>query len=308
MNNNIRKKIVGKHWNGFPFLSSEKVKFDHHESIGRKSRREIHMFFINERYNNTYGKYYNLKYEHDEKGKFKIVLLDIEKSENKRIKKNIHNSLIGGILLSSMSICLIEFDVITSMYGYLLCTGLLAFYTSYLYFYNSVILRAVLDYKNKHLLLYPFTIFRMNEGGEDEEKKKILPHEKKKKNIFQKKQIILSLHEIEQVCKDRKYIKIYLKKKNLFSLLFKYNMILPFFIPRYKCSETNKPMNNTDVLYPYDFNNFNISAFCYNKKHGKDESVSSIPRVKKNVDGYPQDAMEEAKLLSLLRMEESLVK
>ncbi|ANQ07449.1 Uncharacterized protein PCOAH_00015730 [Plasmodium coatneyi] len=268
------------------------------------NRREIHVFFTHNR--KEQGNLLNIKRYGQGRDNSKVVLLDVEKCEGEKMKKKIHKYLIGGVLLSSMCICLIEFDVVTSLYGYLLSCGLLAFYTFQLYSCNSVILRAVLDVKNRHLLLYPFT-FMTTQG--------------------MKKQIIVSLHEIGPIRTRGNFIRIYFKEKNLLSFLVQHRMLSPLRIPRYPCAQTSEPAKeDVDVLYHYDYNNLNVSAFG---QRGSGERpgvghassigaasmgaasigaasvgtthVGTLPRVRKNAEGYPLNVREEAKLLSLLR-------
>ncbi|CRG99548.1 conserved Plasmodium protein, unknown function [Plasmodium relictum] len=227
----------------------------------------IHILYTNE---NKGNKFLNFKNKTDYENK-KIVLFDIE-SKDKNIRKKINRTFIGSILLSSITISMIELNLINNIYGYFISTSLIVFYTIYLLFYNSLILRAVLDYENKNLLLYPFTLLKRN-------------------NL--KKQIIISLHEIKKINKIKKYIQLYLKKEKSISI-FNY---IPLHLPRYNCSKTSIPKkNNKDILYSYDFNNLNISVF--NEKRSKVD----VPNIKKNIEGYPLDLIEENKLISLLKI------
>ncbi|CRG96884.1 conserved Plasmodium protein, unknown function [Plasmodium gallinaceum] len=231
------------------------------------SKSYFHILFTNE---NKGNKFLNFKNMTDFENK-KIVLLDIE-SENRNIRKKINRTFIGSILLSSITICLIELNLIYNIYGYIVSVGLIIFFTIYLLFYNSLILRAVLDYENKNLLLYPFTLLKRN-------------------NL--KKQIIISLHEIKKINKLKKYIQLHLKKEKSVSI---FNFI-PLHIPRYNCAKTSLPKENKkDILYSYDFNNLNISVF--NQKRSKID----VPNIKKNIEGYPLNLIEENKLISLLKL------
>ncbi|EUD64678.1 hypothetical protein C922_04934 [Plasmodium inui San Antonio 1] len=262
--------------------------------LRRSGSRHIHVLFTNRR--KEYGSLLSIKKYGEGRDSSKMVLLDVEKCEEKKMKKKIHRYLIGGVFLSSMCICLIEFDVIRSLYGYVLSCGLPAFYIFQLYSYNSVILRAVLDVKNRHLLLYPFTVIARR---------------------GMKKQIILSLHEIGLIRTHGNFIKMYFKGKSLLSFFFQHNMLSPLCMPRYTCSQTSEPAKgDVDVLYHYDYNNVNVSAFGQGDVGGRGgvggvapvgtasmggASPGALPRVRKNAEGYPLDVREEAKLLSLLR-------
>ncbi|SBT01722.1 conserved Plasmodium protein, unknown function [Plasmodium malariae] len=235
----------------------------------------MHVLFTNEK--KAYNKFFIFKsgMENEHSSKSKIVLFNIEEERNKIIRKKINNSLIGGVIISSLSICLIEINIISSLCGFVISAGLILFYIFYFLFYNSVILRAVLDIENKSLLLYPYMIL-------------------KRKNL--KKQIILSLHEINKVNKVNNYIQLYLKKPKI-KIIPNFNLFIPLHIPRYNTSKTSKPQeiaNSRDVLYPYDYNNLNISVFSQ-RKH-----MVNVPTIKKNVDGYPLNVAEENKLISLL--------
>ncbi|KJP86777.1 hypothetical protein AK88_03591 [Plasmodium fragile] len=284
--NRLTERAARKWWSGPLLMRNTRWSCDKVTSLA-PTRRAIHVFFTYDK--KEHDRLLSIKRYDQGRDKSKMVLLDVEKCEGEKIKKKIHKYLIGGVILSSICICLIEFDVVTSLYGYLLSFGLLAFYTLKLYSWKSVVLRAVLDVKNRHLLLYPFKM--ISRQG-------------------MKKQIILSLHEIKFIRTDGNFIKMYFKGHSLLSFLFQYNMVTPLCMPRYTCAQTSEPAKeDTDVLYHYDYNNLNVSAFGQRNAVGTRAvgeaaavgSVGALPRVRKNAEGYPLDVAEEAKLLSLLR-------
>ncbi|GAB65907.1 hypothetical protein PCYB_074085, partial [Plasmodium cynomolgi strain B] len=201
--NRLTQRAATKRWSAPLRMTNARYTCDELTPF-TTSRREIHVFFTHGRKEN--GSLLSIKRYGEGRDSSKRVLLDVEKCKEEKMKKKIQKYLMGGVFLSSMCICLIEFDVIGSLYGYLLSCGLLAFYTFQLYSFNSVILRAVLDVKNRHLLLYPFTVIR-RQG--------------------MKKQVILSLHEIGLIRTHGNYIKIYVKGESLLSFLLKYNMLSP---------------------------------------------------------------------------------
>lgn len=200
------------------------------------------------------------------------------------MRRKINRSMIVGVLLTSLTIGLVELNVIPNLYGLFISIGIIFFYIIYFIFYNSIILRAVLDYRNKSLLLYPFMIF-------------------KRANL--KKQIIISLYEIQKINKINNYIQIYLKKSNnqmshkgMTSFFAFFNNIFPMHMPRYTLSKTTKEREkNIDILYPYDYNNLNISVFNKNPT-----SFKNIPTIKKTEQGYPLNLMEENNLIALLKL------
>ncbi|KNC36543.1 hypothetical protein PFLG_01890 [Plasmodium falciparum RAJ116] len=150
-------------------------------------------------------------------------------------------------------------------------------------FYNSLILRAVLDYHDKTVLLYPFMLI-------------------KRKDVL--KQIIISLHDIKKIKKINNYIKIYIKPKNIQDKHMKswsFLNMLPYYFPRYNFSKNNILSKNKDedMLYPYDFNNLNIAVF--DKKLTNSSNITSM-KIQKNVQGFPLNVHEENKLLSLLKL------
>ncbi|CAG9480795.1 conserved Plasmodium protein, unknown function [Plasmodium vivax] len=274
-------------------------------------RREIHVLYVHKK--EQHGSLPEIRAYNQRRDNSKVILLDVEKCEEEKMKKRFQKHLLGGVLLSSVCICLIEFDQIASLYGYLLSGLLLAFYTFQVYSCSSVILRAVLDVKNRQLLLYPFTLVA-------------------KRGM--KKQIILSLHEIGLIRTHGKFIRMYFKGHSLLSLLFQHNVLSPLCLPRYTCAQTSEPAKGgADVLYHYDYNSFNVSAFgkggaaggaastraastsayagaasfgasvgaaSASAYAGAAYSAAPPPRVRKNAEGYPLDVAEEAKLLSLL--------
>ncbi|CXI36878.1 conserved Plasmodium protein, unknown function [Plasmodium berghei] len=247
------------------------------------NKHNVHVMFTNE--NLAYNKYIHFKNMMGKKNNNnKIVLIDIEKEGDKYMRRKINRSMIVGVLLTSLTIGLVELNVIPNLYGLFISIGIIFFYIIYFIFYNSIILRAVLDYRNKSLLLYPFMIF-------------------KRANL--KKQIIISLYEIQKINKINNYIQIYLKKSNnqmshkgMTSFFAFFNNIFPMHMPRYTLSKTTKEREkNIDILYPYDYNNLNISVFNKNPT-----SFKNIPTIKKTEQGYPLNLMEENNLIALLKL------
>ncbi|CAD2103291.1 conserved Plasmodium protein, unknown function [Plasmodium vinckei] len=247
------------------------------------NKYNVHVMYTNE--HRAYNKYLHFKNMMETKNSNnKIVLIDIEKEGDKYMRSKINNSMIIGVLLTSVTIGLVELNIIPSLFGLFTSIGIIIFYIIYFIFYNSIILRAVLDYQNKSLLLYPFMIF-------------------KRANL--KKQIIISLHEIQKINKINNYIQIYLKKNNnqishkgIPSFFSFFNNIFPMHMPRYTLSKTTKEREkNTDILYPYDYNNLNISVFNKNPT-----SFKNVPTIKKTEQGYPLNLIEENILISLLKL------
>ncbi|SOV76632.1 conserved Plasmodium protein, unknown function [Plasmodium sp. gorilla clade G3] len=244
-------------------------------------KRPYKILFVNVKRNNNFlhmmktSNTYNLS-------KKKIVLFNIDEN-NLDIRKRINKLLISSIILSSISICLIEFNILSNIYGYIICFILIIYIIMNYTFYNSLILRAVLDYHNKTLLLYPFMLI-------------------KRKDVL--KQIIISLHDIKKIKKINNYIKVYIKPKNIQDKQKKswsFLNMLPFYFPRYNFSKNNILSKNKDedMLYPYDFNNLNIAVF--DKKLTNNSNITPM-KIQKNVQGFPLNVNEENKLLSLLKL------
>ncbi|SOV14414.1 conserved Plasmodium protein, unknown function [Plasmodium gaboni] len=244
-------------------------------------KRRYKILFVNEKRNNNFlymmktSNTYNMP-------KKKIVLFNIDEN-NLNIRKRINKLLTSSIILSSISICLIEFNILSNVYGFIICFVLILYIIMNYTFYNSLILRAVLDYHNKTLLLYPFMLI-------------------KRKDVL--KQIIISLHDIKKIKKINNYIKVYIKPKNIQEKQIKYwsflNM-LPYYFPRYTFSKNNIISKNKyeDILYPYDFNNLNIAVF--DKKNTNPSNITPM-NIQKNDQGFPLNVKEENKLLSLLKL------
>ncbi|KYN98633.1 hypothetical protein PRSY57_0931400 [Plasmodium reichenowi] len=244
-------------------------------------KRSYKILFVNDSRNNNFLHMMKTCNSYNWSKK-KIVLFNIHEN-NLHIRKRINKVLISSIILSSISICLIEFNILSNIYGYIIGFVLIVYMIMNYIFYNSLILRAVLDYHNKTLLLYPFMLI-------------------KRKDVL--KQIIISLHDIKKIKKMNNYIKIYIKPKNIQDKHMKswsFLNMLPYYFPRYNFSKNNILSKNKDedMLYPYDFNNFNIAVF--DKKLTNSSNITSM-KIQKNVQGFPLNVHEENKLLSLLKL------
>ncbi|VWU49911.1 conserved protein, unknown function [Hepatocystis sp. ex Piliocolobus tephrosceles] len=263
------------------------------KKLNRTSKAYIRILYTSE--NKSYSNMLHLK---NNMSGSRIVLFNIEVERKQKMKKQMERICMGCVFLSTVSIIMIELIIIPSIYGFFICSGFILFPILYGLFNSSVILRAVLDYQNKSLLLYPFTFFERN-------------------NL--KKQIILSLYDIKQIKKTNKYLKIYLKrgdtKKDGKSNSFFFTSMMPLHMPRYTLSSASASSsdstdsggnvqsndtsgNNKDRLYSYDYNNFNLSVFNKNKT----TQNKSLHYIKKSSEGYPLNLIEENKLIALLKL------